>query len=89
MFEQCPPPPLLDSCLCWKPNTTVLWQSPALSERGSYDPLEAVQQPKSISQGDKARPQHGVAQNAAIHREGEHTGRAFHGQRKGFVTKSC
>lgn len=62
-----PPPP--DSCLCWKPNTTVFWQSPALSERGSYDPLEAVQQPKAISQGDKARPQHGVAQNAAIHRE--------------------
>ncbi|KAK5886641.1 hypothetical protein CesoFtcFv8_017655 [Champsocephalus esox] len=56
------------------------------------DLLEADQQAKAIRQGDKGMPpQHGLAQNAAIHREGEAGALAkpFMARGKGSVTKPC
>lgn len=67
------------------------WQSPTLSDQVSNDLLEAVQQPKPISQGNKGTPTawSGPECSHSLRGRTQSTGQAFHGQRKGSVTKPC
>lgn len=66
-------------------------QSTALSGQVSNDLLEAVQQAKAISQGNKGPPTAWSGPECSHSSRGgsRRTGQAFHGQRKGSVTNSC
>lgn len=65
-----PPPHSLQLSLL-AAEATGPWQSPALSDQVSNDLWKLFNKPKPSVRETKARPQLGLAQNAAIHRTGE------------------
>ncbi|KAK5857790.1 hypothetical protein PBY51_011010 [Eleginops maclovinus] len=84
-------PPALCSCPCWQrmppgPASQQLRQIKSVTI--SWKPFN---KPKPSVRRTKACPQHGLAQNAAIHREGEAGALAkpFMDREKGSVTKPC
>ncbi|KAI9545832.1 hypothetical protein NQZ68_033314 [Dissostichus eleginoides] len=83
-------PPALCSCPCWQ-RCGRACQSTAPSHQSVTISWKPFNKPKPSVRETKACPQHGLAQNAAIHREGEAGALAkpFMDREKGSVTKPC